>query len=271
MERVLQNCDDIAAVIRQMECNLAEFLLTMGRAGGGEEVQTPRLAWTIGGSPIDYHNAVVRADLSEPEAEAVSTEVASKLRARGVPGVWHLGPSMKPANLREILLRGGWMHAGDEPGMAVDLRSLRPDEVPDGVAIREVASAEDLEVWTGTLGQGFGEGPAEAAWAGEVFGRIGLGAESSWRHYLGLLDGRPVATASVLTACGVAGLYFVMTVPEERRRGIGSAITVRALLSARDQGYEVGVLQASEQGKGIYEALGFQELCQFELWAMDLS
>jgi ribosomal protein S18 acetylase RimI-like enzyme len=251
-----------------MECNLAEFLLTMGRAGGAEEVRSPRLAWTIGGSPIDYHNAVVRADLSEPEAEAVSSEVASRLKAQGVPGVWHLGPSMKPANLREILLRGGWKHIGDEPGMAGDLRSLRPTEAPNGVTIREVASEADLEVWTSTLEQGFGEGPMEAAWAGEVFGRMGLAGQSGWRHYLAFRDGHSVAAASVLTSCGVAGLYFVFTIPEQRRSGIGSAITVAALNSASSKGYRVGVLQASDMAQDLYRRLGFREVCRFELWAM---
>jgi GNAT superfamily N-acetyltransferase len=179
---------------------------------------------------------------------------------------------MRPKNLADRLRQAGWKHSGSEPGMAVALASLdRQIEAPDGLLIRVVTSEGELQSWVSTLGQGFGEGPAEAAWAGVAFRRIGLGAQSSWRHYLGLLDARPVATASVLTACGVVGLYFVMTVPEARRQGIGSAITVAALLSARDEGYEVGVLQASEQGKRIYDALGFRELCQFELWAMNAS
>jgi ribosomal protein S18 acetylase RimI-like enzyme len=175
---------------------------------------------------------------------------------------------MNPANLREILLGGGWKYAGAEPGMAVELRALRNTEVPDGITIREVTSAGDLEIWTGTLAQGFGEGPMEAAWAGEVFGRIGLTGESGWRHYVAFKDGRSVATASVLTSCGVAGLYFVMTVPEQRRSGIGSAITVAALTSASPRGYRVGVLQASDMAKDLYRRLGFREVCRFELWAM---
>jgi GNAT superfamily N-acetyltransferase len=268
VESILESCDDLSAVIRHMECNLAEFLLTMGKAGGAEEVRSPRLAWTIGGSPIDYHNAVVTADLSEPEAETVSSEVASRLKARGVPGVWHLGPSMKPANLREILHRGGWKYAGAEPGMAVELRALGRTEVPDGITIREVTSDGDMEIWSSTLAQGFGDGPMEAAWAGEVFGRISLAGQSGWRHYLAFKDGRSAATASVLTSCGVAGLYFVMTVPEHRGSGIGSAITVAALRSAGARGYKVGVLQASEMGEGVYRRLGFREVCRFELWAM---
>ncbi len=74
------------ALVEAIEANTAEFLLALGRAGGGEERDEPRIAWTIGGSPIDYHNAVVRADLA-PEAadEAIRASVA-RFSARGVPG-----------------------------------------------------------------------------------------------------------------------------------------------------------------------------------------
>jgi hypothetical protein len=37
-----------------IEANGAEFLLAMGRAGGGSERNDDRLAWTIGRSPIHY-------------------------------------------------------------------------------------------------------------------------------------------------------------------------------------------------------------------------
>jgi len=45
-----------------IEENGAEFLLVLGRAAGAE-LRDERVSWTIGNCPIDYHNAVVRADL----------------------------------------------------------------------------------------------------------------------------------------------------------------------------------------------------------------
>jgi GNAT superfamily N-acetyltransferase len=83
---------------------------------------------------------------------------------------------------------------------------------------------------------------------------------------VGRLGGRPVATATLLLAAGVAGVYFVLTVPAARRRGIGTAITLAALREARDLGYRTGVLGASGLGLPVYRRLGFEEYCRIAVY-----
>lgn len=250
-----------------IEANGAEFLLAMGRAGGGSERSDDRLAWTIGGSPIDYHNAVVRADLGASDADAAIAASIAELRAYGLPGTWHVGPSMRPADLGRRLLRHGFVDGGDEVGMAVDLAGL-PDGVPapGGLRIERVRDERALASWAATLGRGFGEGAREAEWVGAVQARIGLGDDVPWRHYLGVLDGEPVATSSLFVAAGVAGVYFVFTVAEARRRGIGAALTLAALREGRAQGLSLGVLQSSAMGEPVYRRLGFAEHCRIAVY-----
>jgi hypothetical protein len=43
--------DELSVLI---ESNVAEFLLTMGRTGGGSERADDEITWTVGGSPIGY-------------------------------------------------------------------------------------------------------------------------------------------------------------------------------------------------------------------------
>src|SRR5262249_35018101 len=115
------SADDLA---RAVEENGAAFLLALGRAGGGEERDDPQIQWVLGGSPIDYHNAVVRARLAPEQADAAIAASIERLRARGVPGTWHVGPSMRPADLGARLVAHGFRYAGDDIGMALDLSAL---------------------------------------------------------------------------------------------------------------------------------------------------
>ncbi len=253
--------------VRAIEENGEEFLVALGRAAGAEEGDDRRVRWVIGDIPIDYHNCVVHADLAPDEADGAILESLERFRAHGAPGSWHVGPSMRPMDIGERLLAHGFSYGGDDIGMAVDLSAL-PEEVPvpENLEIERVRDEETLAAWQDTLARGFGEGPVEAEWAGEMYRRIGLGDDVPWRHYLGRLDGAPVATSTLFVGVGVAGIYFVSTVEEARRRGVGGAITLAPLREAREMGYGVGVLGSSEMGYPVYRRLGFRECCRIGLY-----
>ena len=248
-----------------IEENGAQVLMALGRAAGAEERDDGRVRGVIGNSPIDYHNCVVHADLSQNEADAEIDASLQSMRDHGVPGSWHVGPSMRPPDLGRRLIAHGFEYGGDDIGMAVDLSAL-PHEVPvpDDFVIERVRDEAGLAAWVEALGSGFGEGPVEAEWVGEMYRRLGF--EGPWRHYVGRVDEEPVATATSFFGAGVAGIYFVCTVERARRRGIGAGITLAALSEARDLGYSVGVLGSSEMGYPVYRGLGFEEYCRIGLY-----
>ena len=258
------NPSDLGAAIEE---NGVEFLLALGRAAGAEERDDGRVSWVIGNCPIDYHNAVVRAVVPPEEADAEIGASLARMRAHGVPGSWHAGPSMRPTDLGERLLAHGFEYGGDDIGMAVDLGAL-PEEVPapDGFVVERVRDEEGLAEWVRTLGSGFGEGPVEAEWVGGTYRKLGFGDDGPLRHYLGRLDGEPVGTSTLYFGAGVAGVYFVSTVERARRRGIGAAVTLAPLLEARKLGYGTGTLGSSEMGYSVYRRLGFEERCRIGLY-----
>ena len=86
------------------------------------------------------------------------------------------------------------------------------------------------------------------------------------RLFIGYIDDKPVSTACVFFT-DVAGIFDVSTHPKMQKKGYGSAMFYTALKCALDSGFKKVVLQASEDGIGIYKRFGFEEVCQFHVWS----
>ena len=82
---------------------------------------------------------------------------------------------------------------------------------------------------------------------------------SEFSMFVGRFNGRAVATGIMYRAQGVAAVHFISTLPEFRRRGIGTALTLHVMMLARQYGSRIAMLTASEFGIELYKALGFRE------------
>jgi RimJ/RimL family protein N-acetyltransferase len=87
---------------------------------------------------------------------------------------------------------------------------------------------------------------------------------NSLEMHVGYLEGKPVVTGILVLHAGVGGLYYIATVPEERRKGFGTEITEYLLQRAKNAGYHRATLQASSQGESLYRRLGFKACCLFK-------
>lgn len=142
--------------------------------------------------------------------------------------------------------------------MAADLMALREDlPFPTGLEILPVENGEILQQWIHIASIGF-DVPEEyeKVWYDFFVEAV---FDLPFRSYLGLLNGRPVATSQLFLSAGVAGIYNVTCIPEARGQGIGAAITLAPSLAAREMGYRIGILQASDLGYRVYRRLGFQD------------
>ncbi len=141
------------------------------------------------------------------------------------------------------------------------LRAQEVAAIPEGLAIETIRDEAGLKAWVDVW---LGGAPAEIRpGMFEVLRQRGLGDDLPWRFFLGRLDGEPAATSELFIGEGVAGVQHVVTLPEQRRRGIGRAMTLHVLRDAQAMGYRVAVLTASPDGIGIYRRLGFREYCWF--------
>lgn len=228
------------------------------------------LLWYGCAVPHPQFNGVLQTHCDEAELAAAFAAVVRDFAAQGVPFRWWTFPDSRPANLGRWLVDHGLRFEADLPGMAVDLTQLRPPRRSSrGFQVRLVADLEDLASMIRIYTTGFGM-PAEAVEAlMEIYQSTSLRLQSPWRHYIGWLDGEPVASATVYLGAGVAGLYDVATLPAARGRGIGAQMAFVPMQEALGAGMRAGVLQATEMGRRIYERLGFETVCHFGQYRMD--
>ncbi len=255
------------SLARANEDNLAEGLAACARAYGGEVREEPDLLWCAAGIPGAGWNRVPRAHLAPETLDERIEWVIERARALRVPFLWDIGPSTRPTDLGDHLLRHGFMDEGEEPAMGVALAAL-PSDLPllDGVTVERVRDRASQEQWVRASCEGFGMSATDAAAEIVAMARDDLGDAGAASYYLARLDGEPVATAALTLAGGVAGLFAVATIEAARGRGIGTAVTLAPLLDARERGYCVGVLQASEMGYPVYARMGFSEQFHYHIY-----
>jgi ribosomal protein S18 acetylase RimI-like enzyme len=261
MNKILHDFTD-AALRQALEANLWAYWKLFGHAPQAEVHDTPELGWVATHVPFPPFNGVVRTRLAPDQVEQVVEATLHQFRQRHVPMLWLIAPSTQPPDLARILLAQGLVHQGDDPGMAVELNRLPVTTPwPTGLTIEPVNDAATLHTWCS-----FTDQPAIRAALFAVGMAVGFAEDRTLYHYLGRLDGRPVAAASLVLAAGVAGLYNVMTLPDVGRRGIGTLMTTVPLRAAQARGYTMGVLQSSQMGLKLYQRLGFQQVCTVSIY-----
>jgi GNAT superfamily N-acetyltransferase len=259
MDGVLQDFST-AALVTAVEANQLAYSLYLARSPRVELHEEPGLTWFSSGIPLSFMNGVLQTRLDADEADGRIEDIQDIFRSRGLPFNWLIGSATRPPDLVKRLEAHGLSCTHSQPGMAADLLALNEESrAPAGLTIRPVTDDKGLTEWVHTTFAGFGFPTSLERAFSDVL--AGLGFDLPARNYVGLLDGRPVATSTLFLAAGTAGVYWVSTIPEARRRGIGTALTLAPLREARAMGYRVGILHASETGMGSYTQIGFRAIC----------
>jgi GNAT superfamily N-acetyltransferase len=269
--REIQIMEQRAKLIEAIDKNRMAYMADFGRSPKVELHNTPEISWFTTGLPFPRLNRIFHTRFPSNHVEVQIQTALSHFKTRHIPLVWHIGPLTHPRNLGSYLTAHSLRHVGDEVGMAVDLLSL-PDQTPTPATlqIEQIRDKANLKQWSYIFTRTF-DIPEEAA---DTFACIEaslpFNPTGPRRYYIGYLNEQPVACALLFLGAGVAGLYNIGTVPEVRRQGIGTAITLTPLLAARALGYRIGTLHASLRGQGIYRQLGFKEYCSLGRYILEL-
>ena len=265
---------DLAGAV---QANLFELFRAMARTlSGAELVEQGGISYHHAFPPNPMFKGAWCTRLPDDQVDNVIDEVLAWFTARGAPFFfWWTGPGTAPANLGAQLQARGLLDMAEQQGtlasgivqtkqgapcMVADLHNMNETAlhtVPAGFLIEEVTTMAALLDFK----QVFLASYAIPDWAGQAWvdatQAIGIG-KTPWKMFVGYLNGVPVATNMLFTGAGVASVYAVGTVPAARGMGIGAAITLKPLLTARDMGYHHAGLFSTEMGASVYARIGFR-------------
>jgi ribosomal protein S18 acetylase RimI-like enzyme len=243
-----------------IESNLFDFYQTVARLSKRSFYTDKYISW-VNCAPSPWPCAIFNTNFS---IENVKEKIHSikKQIARGiVPNRWLTGPSMRPNNFNEQLLKSGFIKQDEATGMALDFIDLKSDSKQiDGLDIQIVTDATNLRdgaIVVASALLGCSENDASSFY--ELMATI-LHCEKVM-FFIGYFEDRPIASSTLFVSDEVAGIYHVATAPSFRRKGIGRSMALAPLVQAREMGARFAVLQATQLGKGVFNSLGFTEYC----------
>ena len=233
--------------------NLARQWEHLPRTVGGRWERWDEVWAADAGSPVAFPNsATLLRPLGEAEAEELVARLA-RFYARQPGGPWMLWSAWPSPDLAPY----GMKLAGYPPLM---VRLPAPFSAQTDLRIVEARDELDLLDFDEAMIHGYPI-PELAFPIDRITDERALGGPM--RYFVGYEDDRPVACAAAYVGERENGVYMVATLPEERGKGYGAALTAAAIAAAP---HLPAVLQASDLGQPIYRRLGFQDIGLFALW-----
>lgn len=192
------------------------------------------------------------------------TSVKSALdyfNSRKLPFAFWIGFEGDPSWLEEELLACGLITDETEWAMLYDADQQPSPVVQSDFDVRQVqdlAGVQDIiEVMNHIL-------PIDEHLAIQSFYQqsapILLSKDCSLTFFVGYENGKPTSLSSSFCDQGVASVFDVIVLPEMRGKGLGKIMTLRAMQSAQEKGFNKCVLTATNDAKHLYRKLGFKDL-----------
>jgi GNAT superfamily N-acetyltransferase len=267
MQNILSELSAEKSVKTAIKANWEDYHYCLGRSPNVELSIGRYLTWLMTNLPDHFMNLVVCTKLPPDRADELIENTLAHFRSMNIRKLsWLAHDGVPSVEINRVLLGHGLTFKESfATEMAVDL-SVLPEELPahPGLRIVPVVDGNALRQWIHVASIGFRISEKfEKVWYDFFVDTV---FDGQFQTYLALLNGKPVGTSQLFLSEGVAGIYNVTCIPEVRGQGIGSAITLAPLLKARELGYRIGILQASQRGYGVYRRLGFQDFGKLSLY-----
>ncbi len=204
---------------------------------------------------------VLYSDLNKENADAAIAEQVAHFRALGRPFEWKVYDHDRPADLRERLLRHGFI--ADEPDTIMVLDLQRPSESllrPLEADVRRLTDPRQLDDVVAIL-----EGVYETSF-GWVYPQLGgdMAIPGYLSVYVAYVDGAPASAAWIYfyPDSSFAGLWGGSTLARYRRLGLYGTLLAARVQEALQRGARYLTIDASEMSRPIVNRHGFRLLAR---------
>ncbi|HEX2536524.1 MAG TPA: GNAT family N-acetyltransferase [Chitinophagaceae bacterium] len=234
-----------------------------GRTPGMQVRENEWLSYTDSGLSCDTFNIIhIRTGAGLPAS--VLEEAVHYYRQRAAAfTLWVSSAQLNPS-LEALLMESGLQRANTEPGMVLNLASLSLQEETHPHDLRLARTPQEISDFAEVVAANWNPPDLNVRAYYEQTTPSFLRNEHGIRLALCYLDAKPVSVIELFPSDNeTVGLYSLATLESCRGKGIGSALLRFALRIAQTEGYRTALLQASEDGIGLYRRLGFAEQCVY--------
>lgn len=247
--------------IQSVEENALTYYKGIARLLNGNFIETDEIAWfTTGRRSLFRFNGILRSPTRVEDLAKIADPILETFTSQRLPFFWVDWQEGRAPGLVEYLNSKSIRleHIKGMPVMSRGLEDLPEIPFPKDVETTRVQSQQDQDNWLSVLMEGFDEPESSRADFQQIIARSLTEPEPVFEHFIARWRGEPCAISTLLRAEYGAGIYHVATQPQYRGKKLGKALTLAAMQSARDVGYQEAILFATPSGFPIYQQLGFQ-------------
>ena len=229
-------------------------------------ISEQKLAWgtDVNGAVVAYYpeipiyplNHAADINVNEDEAESLLNKVTEYFLSRGFSFVcFRISPLTRPKSFTSFLENHGFERKMDNSVMVFNGKKME-DKLNPEVKVKEISESE-IDVFDKLLLTIF-EMPIE--WK-EGFDRLMLERKrKGGKCYLTYVEGKPVGICFFLSSMKTGGIFGIGTLKEYRRRGIGTTLTLHAVMDSINEGNDLHTLQTEKGGyaEQLYRKTGFE-------------
>jgi len=207
----------------------------------------------------DTFNVVIDAHFKKSNLDQKIYEIVKIFKEKKLPFSWWISPYDTPYNLKDELISKGFKLQENLYGMYLILKNYRPKTLKR-LDIINVQTVDELKKFCSISF----DNPKVFETIYSKIPSKALEKETVYRIFLGFKNKKAVTTGILAFHANVAGIYFIVTLPEERKKGYATEMMYYLLNQAKMAKYNIAILQSTEAGLKLYNEMGFVECCVFQ-------